>query len=661
MFNINGLVSGLDTASIIDSLVSLQENQVARLNEKKATFTTKQSAFKSIEARLLTLRSAMSRLNRSTGNVFSARSASSSDESLVVASASSGAQTGVYNVTINSLATAHQIGSAGFNSLSSNITQGEFSIQLGDGEIQTITIDDSNDTVTGFLSEINSQVEGVKATTILDQGTGNYRILLTAEKTGTDNAINITNNLAASDANSTQPDFSGPAIQQAANASVTIGQGPGAITAEYQTNRVDGLIDGVTLQLANADASKHVTIAVQQDNDSVVDSVQQFVDSFNSVVNLISDQTRYVAETEAGGPLLGNRAATNLQNRLRSLVVDTVPGLGSNLNRLSRLGIEISDSGTLTFNSADLEKALNGELAGVSISDVNRMFGMTGESTNSNVEFLLGSSRTEATTSPIQVDITQAAEQAKLVGDTSLANSIVIDNTNNQLMISIDGSSQVTLNLAEGTYSQEELATHLESVINSSSELGSRDVTVSIEGGSLAIQTVSYGSASQITELDGTALAALGISDAQEAEGKDVVGRFVVNGKIETAVGRGRILTGQSDNETTADVQVRVTFRPDQITASHEAELSITRGATSRIDEFLSSVLDPEKGILSTVDGGFNSQIESIEKSIDRVESIATAKREALLFKFAALERSLAQLQTTSSFLGGQISSFGQG
>ena len=52
MFSIDGLVSGLDTTSIIEGLVSIQQNQVDRLNVRKSEIFTRQTAFQGVEARV---------------------------------------------------------------------------------------------------------------------------------------------------------------------------------------------------------------------------------------------------------------------------------------------------------------------------------------------------------------------------------------------------------------------------------------------------------------------------------------------------------------------------------------------------------------------------------------------------------------------------------
>ena len=163
MFSIDGLVSGLDTTSIIEGLVSLQESQVERLNFKKNNILVQQQAFSGIEARMLSLRSKMSRLNRTTSSVFSTRSASSSNDSLIAATAGSKAAEGSYNLRVISRASAHQIGSQGFDSSSTSITEGTISFQVGDRPATEITIDSSNNTVSGLVEAINDQSDDISA------------------------------------------------------------------------------------------------------------------------------------------------------------------------------------------------------------------------------------------------------------------------------------------------------------------------------------------------------------------------------------------------------------------------------------------------------------------------------------------------------------------
>ena len=68
MLNIDGLVSGLDTTSIIEGLLSVQQSQIDRLNLRKQEIVEQQTAFKGIEARLLDLQARVRVLTRTGDN-----------------------------------------------------------------------------------------------------------------------------------------------------------------------------------------------------------------------------------------------------------------------------------------------------------------------------------------------------------------------------------------------------------------------------------------------------------------------------------------------------------------------------------------------------------------------------------------------------------------
>ena len=658
MFSIDGLVTGFDTASIIEGLVSFQQSQIQTLNARKSKIATQQAAFKSIEARLLTLRSAGTRLNRITASVFDIKAAQSSDESILTAAASTKAAVGSYTFTVNSLAQAQQIGSQGLNSSSAAVAKGTITLQVGNNEPATIVVDNSNNTLADVAASINNNSQDVSASLIHDQSSDSYRLLLTSKRTGAANQINFTfdPDTGGIDSNPVL-DFSSPPIQDAANASITLGSGPGAITAEYETNQIDDLIENVTLNLNSANPDKAVTVSITQDTQPAKDAIQDFVDEFNSLMDFIDSQTSFNSETNQASPLLGNRPVSIVQDRLRNIVIGTVPGLDGNLNRLSQIGVTIDTRGRLSVNSSKLDDALSGKIDGVDASDVQKLFGLNGTSTNPGIQFVSGSTRTKDTADSIQIDILQAAEQASVTATSALADTIVIDDQNNEFEITVDGVSSGVLKLTEGTYTRQELAQQLQLAINASSELGVRDVSVSLSGASLQITSQSYGSSSEIGSISGSAIQTLGFDGSELAKGKDVAGSFIVNGQTETAVGTGRLLVGDPENENTADLQVRVTLDPGSVSSGIEGELTITRGFSGQIDKYLNVFLDPVTGTAKTITEDFESRIGSIDDSIERVQAITQSRREALLIQFANLERVIGELQSTGNFLTAQLAS----
>ncbi|MGB1928580.1 MAG: flagellar filament capping protein FliD [Mariniblastus sp.] len=657
MFSIDGLVSGLDTTSIIEGLVSLQKSQVDRLNVKKSEILTEQAAFQGVEARLLSLKSSMSQLNRSSGSVFDQTTASSSDESILTVTSQSKAIPGSYNVRVNSLARAHQIGSQGFSDPSTTISTGTISFQVGDRAAAEITIDSSNNTVDGLVNAINTQSDDVSASIVFDQANSANRILLTSKYTGEANEINVTNNLVTPTGSEVLPDFSGAAIQDAANAQLQLGSGAGAIVAEYDSNVIDGLIDNVTLNLESADASKDINIKVTRDTDSAKTAIEGFVESYNSMIQYIDDQTAFNTSTNTASPLLGNRTVSTLKTTLSSMVTESVPGLSSSVNRFSQLGIDIDNSGKLIINSAELESALQGNTDGIEPTDIQRVFGMSGVSDNSGVSFLLGSTRTKASSSAYQVDILQAAERGSVTATSALDSSIVIDSSNNQIQLSIDSLETDTITLESGTYTQEELASHLQSRINGIDTRDFDDVDISLESGFLEITSQRYGRSSEISAISGTASSILGFDGTETGVGQDVAGSFIVDGVVETATGTGRVLIGDSDNDNTADLQVRVTLTSTQVSGGVEANLDVSRGISSSLDKYFGELLDASVGTIKTAEEDFTLRIESLDASIARVNAISESKTEDLIAQFTALERVLSDLQGTSSFLTSQLAS----
>lgn len=118
-----------------------------------------------------------------------------------------------------------------------------------------------------------------------------------------------------------------------------------------------------------------------------------------------------------------------------------------------------------------------------------------------------------------------AATTANLVGNT-ISGPFVIDGSNNALSIDVNGGT-VNATLTSGTYNTlDELAAEVETQIGP-------DVSVSVSGSALQIETTSTGSSASLENISGNALSILGLtSPATSATltGLDVSGPFVIDG-----------------------------------------------------------------------------------------------------------------------------------
>ena len=308
MVNIDGLVTGLDTESIVAGLLDVQQRQISLLESRQAEISLQQTAFKAVEASIVGLQSSLGRLSQVQNNVFDSRTATVGDEDALIVTAGSKAALGTYQLTINSLAQAHQVASNGFSDADAEITQGTLSIQIGNGAATTITVDSTNNTLRGLSETISREVEGVTASVVTDAN-GEARLLVGSDETGVDNALTFTNNLAADNGDAVQPTFDfGNPVQSAQDAVVVLGSGAGAISVKSSTNEVDGLISGVKLNLLQADAGQTISVTIGRDNESATGAVQDFIDAYNGLISNIDSSVRYDAEADAAGRRVAHQA-----------------------------------------------------------------------------------------------------------------------------------------------------------------------------------------------------------------------------------------------------------------------------------------------------------------------------------------------------------------
>lgn len=122
------------------------------------------------------------------------------------------------------------------------------------------------------------------------------------------------------------------------------------------TNSLDGIIQGVTLDLRSA-SEDPVVISVARDAGSIETKIQEFVDAFNRVIEGIDFRTRFDQETEERGVLLGDSTMLNLRNGLFSTLRRGNQGFESDLDSLTQVGITVGSAGKLEFNAEQFRDA----------------------------------------------------------------------------------------------------------------------------------------------------------------------------------------------------------------------------------------------------------------------------------------------------------------
>lgn len=647
--NFSGLASGIDSQKIIDGLTAISQQRVKQLTARKDNITLQQTTFASLQAKVLDFQSQAGRLGRSVAGAFDARTATPSDKDAVQAIAGTTAVPGTYAFTVTALAQANSVASDGFADPGTRIKEGTFAFRVGSGAEKTVTVGPTNNTVQGLADAINNAGGDLRATLLNDGSATPYRLVLTSTKTGAANNIQVTNNLTAGTGADINP--TATTVQAAADASVQLGSGAGAITVRSATNQFTGLIPGVTVTASKADPLKQLSVVVAGDTTGASKAVQDFVSSFNAVIDFIDERDNYDAATGRAGTLLGSREAIEVANDLTAVLTSAVPGLGTAANRLSTVGITLNDKGRLQVDEGKLTRALSGQEAGVSAADVKRLFALTGASTDSGVSFVLGSDKTKPTPAgqSYQVNVTAPATRGGVTGGSPPAPTVTIDGTNNTFRVVVNGIGSNTLSLAAGTYTPASLAAAVQAVVNSDPPVQGNQVSVDLVSGQLRITSAKYGSASSVEVVaGGTALSALGFTGGEKASGTDVVGSFTVGGKTEAATGSGQLLLGSSGNANTDGLQVLVTAA-----GPVTADLGVTQGIASRLGAVLNKYMDPVNGRFKTIDNGFAATADGITEQITRQNQLVDEKKQSLLRQFTAMETAVSKLKN----LGTQLAS----
>ena len=185
-----GLGSGIDFASIIDSMVDVERKRYIEPYENwKQTWSDKITAFQNLNTKLAALHTTVKSLD--TKAEFLDKNASSSDDDVVSATANSLALNGSYAIEVGT-DIKHRLGSDGkADSDTTNYASSGDTIQITVGSnTESIIINGGDYTLEGIASEINSESAYVTAE-VIDDGSAdnNYRLVLTSKSGGEDNRI----------------------------------------------------------------------------------------------------------------------------------------------------------------------------------------------------------------------------------------------------------------------------------------------------------------------------------------------------------------------------------------------------------------------------------------------------------------------------------------
>ena len=154
--SLGGLISGMDTDSVIAKLLDIQKKPISLLQKKEADFKVKLSAYSTLLGSLKSLKIAAGNLDNVSD--IKSCSAASSNNDLLMATVLNSAAPGTYSLTVNSLATAHKLTSGSF---SPGDAVGKGTIHLALGGNAPVDIEVASDsTISDIAKTINAADTG---------------------------------------------------------------------------------------------------------------------------------------------------------------------------------------------------------------------------------------------------------------------------------------------------------------------------------------------------------------------------------------------------------------------------------------------------------------------------------------------------------------------
>lgn len=266
-----GLISGINFSEAVSQLVQLEQRPIQLLQSRKAKLESVSAELSTLSLKLSSLKSSVSSL--ASLSSFNSNSVSVSTTSagvtLLDATVDRTAVPGLYQVKINQLAQASSIASQGFvddDTTAVASAAGTFKFRVGvSGAVTEVSVT-STMTLVQLRDAINALDAGAKASIINDgSGSNPYRLVLTADESGSANTVFITENPTSLDFTNkkveaafakTSNSYSGTVTSNEGNnytgttnktflVKIVTGGAPGTATYKYST---DG---GVTFLGAN--------------------------------------------------------------------------------------------------------------------------------------------------------------------------------------------------------------------------------------------------------------------------------------------------------------------------------------------------------------------------------------------------------------------------
>ena len=356
---LSGLSSGLDTGSIIDSLMAIERQPRQRLSYRQVAEEARKTALSDIQTKLSSLKNAATALS-STLTWVDTQSVAVSDSAKIGATRTSGVGPGSYQFVVT------QMASAARNTYTYSAPPVHVQLRISSGtSTSTITLP-TGATIDDTVALINAD----SATGVFAVKVGSD-LVLSSRTTGLASAITV-----EADAGGGFAAVVPSATVAGKDAQYTIDGGAPQTSA---TNTITNAIPGLDVTLKGLTDGTGVSVTVgnpSPDTSGIKDKLKAFVSAYNDALTLIKakyEEAPVKAPANnvdaAKGVLRSDSTLSAIMTAMRGGIAGEVSGADSSLNLLSQIGVSTGAAvgsgtlnqdaitGKLTFDEATFDSA----------------------------------------------------------------------------------------------------------------------------------------------------------------------------------------------------------------------------------------------------------------------------------------------------------------
>lgn len=364
-----GAGSGIDLESVIAASVAAKKAQLQKpITTDKVTAQTSLSGIGQLKSAISSFTTILDSLSaKSAFNKRAVTITQDKDDPVLKVEAKDDASNGVYNITVNKMATSSKFEGTFASSTAPIATSaGQLTFKAGDKEF---TVDvEAGDTLQTIRKRINSSGDnfGLSAN-IVNTATGEAKLVIDSGISGDGKDLSITaSNSELKVFETGAPESKMTQTQSAASAEVIVDGN----TLKSDTNTFDDAIQGIKFTIlrqsdksADGTSFKSNKVELSTDKTAVQDMVKKFVDGYNTLldsVTALGKRNTIVAgeSQDDGGALAGDSVTRAIKDLLVNGIM-TSSTESTTFSTIFEVGIKMDNSGKLSLDSTKFSSALD--------------------------------------------------------------------------------------------------------------------------------------------------------------------------------------------------------------------------------------------------------------------------------------------------------------